>query len=52
MAYYLLTNYDSNAEVKTFLDKYDFYVFPIVNPDGMTANAGVQKHTITANCIP
>lgn len=34
IAYYLLSNYDSNAEVKGFLDKYDFYVFPIVNPDG------------------
>ncbi|KAK0631077.1 zinc carboxypeptidase [Bombardia bombarda] len=34
MAYNLLTNYASNAEIKGFVDKYDFYIFPVVNPDG------------------
>jgi len=34
MAYNLLTNYASSAEIKAFVDKYDFYVFPVVNPDG------------------
>ena len=43
IAYYLLTNYDSNTEVKSFVDKYDFYVFPIVNPDGMTASLDMYK---------
>lgn len=34
MAYNLLTNYASNTEIKGFVDKYDFYIFPVVNPDG------------------
>ncbi|EPE26499.1 Zn-dependent exopeptidase [Glarea lozoyensis ATCC 20868] len=34
LAWYLLTNYASSSEVKSFVDKYDFYIFPIVNPDG------------------
>ncbi|KXJ93544.1 zinc carboxypeptidase [Microdochium bolleyi] len=33
-AYNLLTNYASNSEIKAFVDKYDFYFFPVVNPDG------------------
>ncbi|KAK3504451.1 hypothetical protein B0T13DRAFT_3751 [Neurospora crassa] len=33
-AYYLLTNYGSDATVKSFVDKYEFYIFPVVNPDG------------------
>ncbi|AEO56600.1 carboxypeptidase [Thermothelomyces thermophilus ATCC 42464] len=33
LAYYLLNNQDS-AEVAGFLDKYDFFFFPFVNPDG------------------
>lgn len=34
MAYQLLTKYDTDAAVKSYVDKYDFYVFPVVNPDG------------------
>jgi murein tripeptide amidase MpaA len=34
LAYYLLSNYSTNAEVKGFVNKYDFYIFPVVNPDG------------------
>ena len=30
----LLSDYASNAETKAFVDKYDFYLFPVVNPDG------------------
>ncbi|KAF2763149.1 hypothetical protein EJ05DRAFT_27593 [Pseudovirgaria hyperparasitica] len=32
--YTLLTGYASNSEIKAFVDKYDFYIFPNVNPDG------------------
>ncbi|CAG8973226.1 hypothetical protein HYALB_00006395 [Hymenoscyphus albidus] len=32
--YNLLSNYTTNTEIKGFLDKYDFFVFPVVNPDG------------------
>lgn len=28
LAYNLLTNYATNAEIKGFVDKYDFYIFP------------------------
>ncbi|KAK3953392.1 hypothetical protein QBC32DRAFT_234781 [Pseudoneurospora amorphoporcata] len=33
-AWYLLNNYGSDATVKSLVDKYEFYIFPIVNPDG------------------
>ncbi|PPQ70195.1 hypothetical protein CVT24_003911 [Panaeolus cyanescens] len=34
LAYSLLNNYHNSTEVKDYVEKYDFYVFPIVNPDG------------------
>lgn len=34
-AYALLTNYSANAGVRQLIDDYDFYLFPIVNPDGV-----------------
>lgn len=34
MAYQLLTNYNNSTDIKGFVDDYDFYIFPIVNPDG------------------
>jgi carboxypeptidase A4 len=34
MAYNLMSKYGSSSEIKGFIDKYDFYLFPIVNPDG------------------
>ncbi|KAM0304161.1 hypothetical protein ACHAPM_002233 [Fusarium culmorum] len=34
LAYQLLTKYASDAAVKAIVDKYDFYITPIVNPDG------------------
>ncbi|KAH8895379.1 zinc carboxypeptidase [Thozetella sp. PMI_491] len=33
-AYNLLTNYNSSSEIKGFVEKYDFYMFPVTNPDG------------------
>jgi carboxypeptidase A4 len=35
MAYQLLTNYANSTEIKSYVEKYDFYIFPVVNPDGM-----------------
>lgn len=35
LAYNLLYNYANTTDVKSYVDKYDFYIFPIVNPDGM-----------------
>jgi carboxypeptidase A4 len=34
VAYNLLTNYATSSEIKGFVDKYDYYIFPVVNPDG------------------
>ncbi len=34
LAWNLLTNYGTSAEITSFVDKYDFYIFPVVNPDG------------------
>ena len=31
MAFNLLSNYATNAEIRSFVDKYDFYIFPVVN---------------------
>ncbi|RCI15910.1 hypothetical protein L249_1762 [Ophiocordyceps polyrhachis-furcata BCC 54312] len=42
MAYSLLSGYTDNQEIRGFLDKYDFFMLPIVNPDGF-------KYTQTRN---
>ncbi|KAF2197694.1 hypothetical protein GQ43DRAFT_424031 [Delitschia confertaspora ATCC 74209] len=34
IAWQLLTKYGSDASVKALVDKFDFYIMPIVNPDG------------------
>lgn len=34
IAYQLLNGLSSDPQVETFLSRYDFYVFPFVNPDG------------------
>ena len=30
-AYTLLSDYATNVEVRSIVDKYDFYIFPVVN---------------------
>ncbi|PFH55913.1 hypothetical protein XA68_17398 [Ophiocordyceps unilateralis] len=42
MAYSLVRGYTDDKDIRGFLDKYDFYLFPIVNPDGF-------KYTQTRN---
>ena len=34
MANQLLANYSSDDTIKDVVDKYDVYMFPVVNPDG------------------
>ncbi|KAF2834332.1 zinc carboxypeptidase A [Patellaria atrata CBS 101060] len=34
MAWQLLTKYSTDASVKAVVDKFDFYIMPVVNPDG------------------
>ena len=33
-AYTLLLNSTTSPEIEGFLDTYDYYIFPVVNPDG------------------
>lgn len=33
-AYQLLTRYSSDSTIRALVDKFDFYIMPIVNPDG------------------
>lgn len=33
-AWQLLTKYTSNATIKAMVDKFDYYIIPVVNPDG------------------
>lgn len=40
-AYQLLTS--TNADTKSFKDKYDFYIFPIVNPDGFAYTQSTDR---------
>ncbi|KAJ2975538.1 hypothetical protein NUW58_g8323 [Xylaria curta] len=34
ITYQLINNYSNDTAIKTVLDNYDFYILPIVNPDG------------------
>ena len=34
ITYQLLTQYSTDSAVKSILDKFDFYILPVVNPDG------------------
>lgn len=34
-AYSFLSGFSSDTGVRTLLNKYDYYIFPVVNPDGM-----------------
>jgi murein tripeptide amidase MpaA len=43
LAYNLLNNYANSTEVKSLVDKYDFYIFPIVNPDGEQFNIHIGE---------
>lgn len=36
--WYLLENYDTNAEVKYIVDNTELYFIPVINPDGYTYN--------------
>lgn len=35
IAFQLLGNYDGDNEIKNIVDTQDFYIFPVVNPDGV-----------------
>ncbi|KAF8428088.1 hypothetical protein EV426DRAFT_543859 [Tirmania nivea] len=41
-SWYLLSNYGSGL-TKDYVDKYDFYIFPVVNPDGFVYTQTTQR---------
>ncbi|KAI0976328.1 hypothetical protein F4678DRAFT_416682 [Xylaria arbuscula] len=53
IAYQLINNYSNDTAVKAALDNYDFYILPIVNPDGFvytqTTNRMWRKNRQTRN---
>ena len=42
-SWYLLKNYVTNSQIQAYVDKYDFYIFPVVNPDGMYGIFSFEK---------
>lgn len=44
-AYSLLTNYATDAQTKAWVDQYDFYIFPVVNPDGKSLSQPITRYT-------
>jgi murein tripeptide amidase MpaA len=34
MAYQLLTKYATDTATKALVDKFDYYIIPVLNPDG------------------
>ncbi|KAF3932341.1 hypothetical protein ABW20_dc0100494 [Dactylellina cionopaga] len=44
LTYGLITGYNSNStQVQSILDKYDFYILPVVNPDGFVYTQGKDR---------
>ncbi|KAF2141314.1 uncharacterized protein K452DRAFT_298704 [Aplosporella prunicola CBS 121167] len=43
VAWRLLEGYEANATVRAWVDKYDFFVFPVVNPDGFMYTQTQQR---------
>ncbi|KAG8694501.1 hypothetical protein FRC08_008446 [Ceratobasidium sp. 394] len=43
IAYSLLSNYTTSPTIKSYVDKYDFYIFPIVNPDGFVYSQSTDR---------
>ncbi|CAE6464588.1 unnamed protein product [Rhizoctonia solani] len=43
IAYSLLSNYTTSATIKSYVDKYDFYIFPVVNPDGFVYTQTTER---------
>ncbi|KAF8604743.1 putative carboxypeptidase [Ceratobasidium sp. AG-I] len=43
IAYSLLSNYSTSSTIKSYVDKYDFYIFPVVNPDGFAYTQSTER---------
>ncbi|PRD33064.1 UNVERIFIED_CONTAM: zinc carboxypeptidase A 1 [Trichonephila clavipes] len=40
---YLVSEYDNNPEVKELVDSFDWYILPVVNPDGYVYSHSVIR---------
>ncbi len=49
VAHHLLTNYDSDPEVKELVDHAEWYLMPIMNPDGYIAYDRWNAHGVDLN---
>ena len=47
IAFNLLRTYASNTELRGLVDKYDFYIFPVTNPDGMMPSSDPNIQELT-----
>jgi murein tripeptide amidase MpaA len=48
-AYSLLNNYANSTEIKGYVDNYDYYIFPVVNPDGECRPPSFLNHNNGCN---
>jgi len=46
---YLLTNYASNSQVQALVDNREFWILPVLNPDGKEANTRVNANGVDLN---
>lgn len=44
LVYQLLNNYLNSTKVKAYVDKYDYYIFPVINPDGKLFSSIIMKY--------
>lgn len=47
----LISNYGSDNDITAFVDKYDFYMFPIVNVDGMSQAIMTSYNMATSSTL-
>ncbi|KAG8738671.1 hypothetical protein FRC10_006618 [Ceratobasidium sp. 414] len=48
IAFSLLSNYTTSPTVKNYVDEHDFYIFPVVNPDGEAEGDSPENKGVTA----
>jgi murein tripeptide amidase MpaA len=52
IAYNLLSRYGVDADVKHALDSFDFYIFPVINPDGTPTLSYYPSPSLTHSPVP
>ncbi len=51
LTYSLLNNYSNDTQIEGFLDNYDFYVLPVVNPDGKESCLASRILELDLTCL-